>query len=101
MRREESVLTHGLHRKGGDHAALRLKLRLDAAGRRHWLRPGDTIAFLRQWVCLISDRQLAHLRNRSRQSTGPANGWTEQRVRSLRNHHEIAVHPDSEWAERW
>ena len=32
--------------------------------------------------------------------TGLGNGWTEQRVRGFRKHHDIAVYRDGEWAER-
>ena len=48
----------------------------------------------------MPDRQIARLLNRSGKSTGYDNGWTEQRVRSFRNHHDIAVYRDGEWAER-
>ena len=34
------------------------------------------------------------------QATGYGNGWTEQRVRGFRKHHEIEVYRDGEWAER-
>ncbi len=48
----------------------------------------------------MPDRQIARLLNRSGKSTGYGNGWTEQRVRGFRNHHDIAVYRDGEWAER-
>jgi len=48
----------------------------------------------------MPDQQIARLLNRSGKSTGYGNGWTEQRVRGFRNHHDIAVHRDSESAER-
>src|SRR5205807_6536906 len=46
------------------------------------------------------DRQIARLLNRPDKPTGQGNGWTEQRVRSFRTHHEIEVYRDGEWAER-
>lgn len=48
----------------------------------------------------MPDRQIARLLNRSDKPTGQGNGWTEQRVRSFRKHHEIEVYRDGEWAER-
>src|SRR6202521_1986773 len=38
--------------------------------------------------------------NRAGKPTGRGNGWTQARVCSFRSHHGIAVHRDSEWAER-
>ena len=48
----------------------------------------------------MPDRQIARLFNRSGKLTGYGNGWTEQRVRGFRNHHDIAVYRDGEWADR-
>ena len=83
-----------------DRHALSVTLRLNAAGRHHWPPPEDTIALVRELARLMPDRQIARLLNRSGKSTGYGNGWTEQRVRGFRNHHDIAVYRDGEWAER-
>jgi len=48
----------------------------------------------------MPDRQIARLLNRSGKPTGYGNGWTEQRVRGFRKHHDIAVYRVGEWAER-
>ena len=48
----------------------------------------------------MPDRQIARLLNRSGKTTGYGHGWTEQRVRGFRKHHEIEVFCDGEWAER-
>jgi DNA invertase Pin-like site-specific DNA recombinase len=100
VRKEGPVINMVLHWKGGDHTALQVKLRLNAAGRHHWPPPEDTIALVRDLARLMPDRQIARLLNRSGKSTGYGNGWTEQRVRGFRNHHDIAVYRDGEWAER-
>ena len=89
-----------LHWQSGDHSALQLKLRLNAAGRHHWPVPEDTMSLVRELARLMPDRQIARLLNRSDKPTGQGNGWTEQRVRSFRKHHEIEVYRDGEWAER-
>jgi hypothetical protein len=100
VRKEGTVINMVLHWKGGDHTALQVKLRLNAAGRHHWPPPDDTIALVRQLARLMPDRQIARLLNRSGKLTGYGNGWTEQRVRGFRNHHDIAVYRDGEWADR-
>jgi hypothetical protein len=100
VRKEGPVINMVLHWKGGDHTALQVKLRLNAAGRHHWPPPDDTVALVRQLARLMPDRQIARLLNRSGKLTGYGNGWTEQRVRGFRNHHDIAVYRDGEWADR-
>jgi DNA invertase Pin-like site-specific DNA recombinase len=100
VRKEGPAINMVVHWKGGDHTALQVKLRLNAAGRHHWPPPDDTIALVRQLARLMPDRQIARLLNRSGKLTGYGNGWTEQRVRGFRNHHDIAVYRDGEWADR-
>src|SRR5271157_2550158 len=100
VRKEGPIINMILHWRGGDHTALEVKLRMNAAGRHHWPPPEDTIALVRELARLMPDRQIARLLNRSGKSTGYGNGWTEQRVRGFRNHHDIAVYRDGEWAER-
>jgi helix-turn-helix protein len=58
------------------------------------------ISLVRQLARLMPDRQIARLLNRCGKSTGYGNGWTQERVRGFRNHHDIAVYRDSERAER-
>jgi DNA invertase Pin-like site-specific DNA recombinase len=100
VKKEGPVVDLVLHWQGGDHTALQLKLRLNAAGRHHSRVPEDTIALVRELARLMPDAQIARLLNRCGKTTGHGNGWTEQRVRSFRGHHEIAAYRDGEWAER-
>lgn len=100
VRKDGPVISMVLHWKGGDHTALQVTLRLNAAGRHHWPPAEDTVTLVRELARLMPDRQIARLLNRSGKSTGYGNGWTEQRVRGFRNHHDIAVYRDGEWAER-
>ena len=100
VRKEGAVINMVLHWQGGDHTALQVKLRLNAAGRHHWPPPEDTISLVRELARLMSDRQIARLLNRFGKPTGYGNGWTEQRVRGFRKHHDIAGYRDGEWAER-
>jgi DNA invertase Pin-like site-specific DNA recombinase len=99
VRREGAVIDAVLHWQGGDHTALQVKQRLNAGGRHHW-PPDDMISLVRQLARLMPDRQIARLLNRCGKSTGYGNGWTQERVRGFRNHHDIAVYRDSERAER-
>ena len=100
VRKEGLLINMIVHWKGGDHTAFQVTLRLNAAGRQHWPAAEDTVALVRELARLMPDRQIARLLNRSGKSTGYGNGWTEQRVRGFRNHHDIAVYRDGEWAER-
>ena len=100
VRKEGAIIDLVLHWQGGDHTALQLKLRLNAAGRHHPRVPEDTISLVRELARLMPDAQIARLLNRSGKPTGHGNGWTEQRVRGFRNHHGIDGFRDGEWAER-
>ncbi len=99
VRREGAVIDAVLHWQGGDHTALQVKQRLNAGGRHHW-PPDDTISLVRELARLMPDRQIARLLNRCGKSTGHGNGWTQERVRGFRNHHDIAIYRDGERAER-
>ena len=48
----------------------------------------------------MPDRQIARLLNRTGVETGHGNAWTQERVRGFRNHHDIAIFRDGDWAER-
>jgi DNA invertase Pin-like site-specific DNA recombinase len=87
-----------LHWQGGNHSALRVKK--NGAGKHRWTIPEDTLSLVRELARLMPDRQIARLLNRAGKPTGRGNGWTQARVCSFRSHHGIAVHRESEWAER-
>ena len=99
-RKEGSASTWSADWQGGDHTPLQLKLRLNAAGRHHWPVPEDTKSLVRELARLMPDRQIARLLNRCGKPTGYGNGWTQERVRGFRNHHDIAVYREGELAER-
>jgi hypothetical protein len=87
-----------LHWQGGDHTALKVKK--NGAGKHRWTIPEDTLSLVRELARLMPDRQIARLLNRAGKPTGRGNGWTQARVCSFRSHYGIAVHRESEWAER-
>ena len=99
-KKDGGVIDLVLHWQDGDHTALQLKLRLNAAGRHHSRVPEDTIALVGELARLLPDAQIARLLNRCGKPTGYGNGWTEQRVRGFRKHHDIEVFRAGEWAER-
>ena len=100
VRRDGAIIHAVLHWQGGDHTQLQIKQRLNAAGRHNPRIPDDTIALVRELARLMPDRQIARLLNRAGVETGHGNAWTQERVCGFRNHHDIAVFRDGEWAER-
>jgi hypothetical protein len=100
VRKEGAVVEVILHWQGGDHTALKLKLRLNAAGRHHYPVPEDMLTLVRDLARLMPDRQIARLLNRLGKPTGQGNGWTQERVRGFRKTYEIEAFRDGEWTER-
>src|SRR6266568_7840868 len=100
VRRDGAIIHAVLHWQGGDHTQLQIQQRLNAAGRHNPRIPDDTIALVRELARLMPDRQIARLLNRAGVETGHGNAWTQERVCGFRNHHDIAVFRDGEWAER-
>ena len=100
VRRDGAIIHAVLHWQGGDHTELHVKQRLNAAGRYNPRIPEDTITLVRELARLMPDRQIARLLNRTGVETGHGNAWTQERVCGFRNHHDIVVYRDGEWAER-
>ena len=73
---------------------------MNAAGKHRWTVAADTLTLVRELARLMPDEQIARLLNRAGKPTGRGNGWTKARVCSFRNHHDIAVYREGEWAER-
>lgn len=87
-----------LHWQGGAHTPLKLKM--NTAGQHRYAVAQDTLTLVRDLARLMPDKQIARLLNRAGKPTGRGNGWTEVRVRSFRDYHQIAVFRPGEWAER-
>src|SRR5712672_580442 len=100
VRKDGAIIHAVLHWQGGDHTQLQVKQRLNAAGRHNPRIPDDTIALVRELARLMPDQQIARLLNRTGVETGHGNAWTQERVCGFRNHHDIAVFREGEWAER-
>jgi hypothetical protein len=98
VRIEGDIIELILHWQGGNHTALKVKK--NTAGKHRLMIPADTLTLIRELARLMPDRQIARLLNRAGKPTGRGNGWTQARVCSFRSHYGIAVHRESEWAER-
>ena len=57
-----------LHWQGGDHTALKLKM--NAAGKRRWTVPEDTLTLVRELARQMPDKRIARLLNRAGKPTG-------------------------------
>jgi DNA invertase Pin-like site-specific DNA recombinase len=100
VRKEDGGIGFVMHWQGGAHTALQLKVRITEAGHYRWNDGVDLVAQISQLARIIPDRQIARLLKRGGVVTGHGNGWSEPRVRSFRNHHEIEVFREGELAER-
>ncbi len=100
VRRDGAIIHVVLHWRGGSHTELKIKQRLNAAGRPNPHMPHDTIALMSELARLMPDQQITRLLNRIGVETGYGNAWTQERVRGFRQHHGIARYRDGEWAER-
>src|SRR5258705_13918973 len=98
VRIENGFIEMVLHWQGGDHTALKLKM--NTVGKHRWTVPEDTLTLIRELARQMPDKQIARLLNRAGKPTGRGNGWTQARVCSFRSHYGIAIHRESEWAER-
>ncbi len=61
VRKEDAVINMVLHWQGGDHTALQVKLRLNAAGRRSWPQPEDTKKLVLKAAGLVKNLRNAKL----------------------------------------
>jgi len=98
--RKDETIDAVLHWQNGDHTALKIKQRVNAAGRSNPRVPEDTIALVSALARLMPDKQIARLLNRLRIQTARDNGWTQERVRGFRKHHKIEGYRDGERTER-
>lgn len=88
-----------IHWHGGIHTELRLPRRRRGQCSR---APEELVAAVRQLARVCSDKQLAGVLNRNGVRTGRGNRWTQMRVTSFRNQHDIACYcPHQRQAEGW
>jgi excisionase family DNA binding protein len=95
---EPGQLRLKLHWKGGDHTTL--KVVKNRTGQHRWTTDTTTEQLLRDLARVLPDDKIASVLNRLSIRTGKDNTWTQQRVRTFRNDHGIAVYREGERAER-
>lgn len=84
--------------QGGDHTELSVPK--NRSGQHRWATGTDVIELARALARQMPDKLIASALNRAGKTTGRGNGWTQSRVRSLRNRHGIDVYRDGERNER-
>ncbi len=100
VRKDGEVIDMVLRWHGGDHTALKLRVKLNASGRSYNPVTDDLVALVRDLARLMPDRQIARLLNRSGTQMATGKAWTEQSVHGFRKHRDIAPYREGEWAER-
>lgn len=87
-----------LHWRGGDHT--RLSVPRNRKGQHRWAASAEVVDLVRGLARQLPDGAIAATLNRLGKKTGRGNSWTEARVRSFRNGHDVAVYRSGEMAER-
>jgi excisionase family DNA binding protein len=95
---EPGQLRLKLHWKGGDHTALEVVK--NRRGQHRWKTDTATEQLICDLARLLPDSNIASVLNRLGVRTAKAHTWTQQRVRTFRNDHAVAVYRDGERAER-
>jgi len=87
-----------VHWKGGDHTALQVVK--NRTGQHRWKTDAATEQLICNLARVLSDGNIASVLNRLGVRTAKGNTWTQQRVRTFRNDHGVAVYREGERAER-
>jgi excisionase family DNA binding protein len=87
-----------MHWKGGDHTTLEVVK--NRVGQHRWKTDTATEQLICDLARLLPDGNIASVLNRLRIRTAKGHTWTQQRVRTFRNDHAVAVYRDGERAER-
>jgi hypothetical protein len=95
---EDDQIKMLVHWQGGDHTAL--SVRKNKAGHHRWGATPDIEELIRALARQLPDKAIASLLNRLGKTTGRQNGWTQSRVCTFRNQHDIAVYKKDERSER-
>ncbi|MFN3129893.1 zinc ribbon domain-containing protein [Roseibium sp.] len=78
-----------IHWQGGAHSAL--AVRKNRCGQHRWKTDNDVVDLTRALARLMPDKLIAAALNRAGKVTGRGNGWTQSRVCTLRNYHQIVL----------
>ena len=85
----ESLIELVIHWKGGKHTELRIAK--NRTGQHSRSTDKEVVEVVRELAHRLPDSQIARVLNRLGYRTGAGNGFTEPRVKSLRNYHAIAA----------
>ncbi len=81
-----------MHWKGGDHTTLEVVK--NRVGQHRWKTDTATEQLICDLARLLPDGNIASVLNRLRIRTAKGHTWTQQRVRTFRNDHAVAVYRD-------
>lgn len=95
---EPGQLRLKLHWKGGDHTTL--EVAKNRTGQHRWKTDAATETLICDLARLLPDRNIASILNRLDVRTAKGFTWTQQRVRTFRHDHGVAVYREGERAER-
>jgi excisionase family DNA binding protein len=95
---ESGQLRLKLHWKGGDHTTL--EVAKNRTGQHRWKTNTATETLICDLARLLPDRTIASILNRLDVRTAKGLTWTQQRVRTFRHDHGVAVYREGERAER-
>jgi excisionase family DNA binding protein len=95
---EPGQLRLKLHWKGGDHTTL--EVAKNRTGQHRWKTNTATETLICDLARLLPDRSIASILNRLDVRTAKDLTWTQQRVRTFRHDHGVAVYREGERAER-
>jgi DNA invertase Pin-like site-specific DNA recombinase len=84
---EHGTIDLVLHWVGGCHT--HLQVTKPRTGEHRFRTDRDVIDLVRELAEIVSDQEIAAILNRLRLRTGKGNAWTETRVRSMRQKHDI------------
>jgi excisionase family DNA binding protein len=87
-----------LHWKGGDHTSLEVVK--NRTGQHRWKTNAATEQLICDLARVLPDGNIASVLNRLGLRTAKGHTWTQQRVRTFRNDHGLAVYREGERAER-
>jgi len=95
---ESGLLSLKLHWKGGDHTSLAVAK--NRTGQHRWKTSTATEQLIVELARVAGDSAIASILNRLRVRTAKGHTWTQQRVRTFRSDHGVAVYREGERAER-
>jgi excisionase family DNA binding protein len=95
---EPGLLRLKMHWKGSDHTTLEVVK--NRVGQHRWKTDTATEQLICDLARLLPDGNIASVLNRLSIRTAKGHTWTQQRVRTFRNDHAVAVYRDGERAER-